>query len=183
MNAPGPCPDWRRLLEQRAARGGDEPAGWREAIAHLDGCSRCRDQAPALDPLLLLRRLPPVAIEPDEGRRMVAAVRALERRAEASRDRRRWWAAAALTLAAGGLWSARIVERDPLPVVRALPAEAARVPREPALVRPAAAPGLLLPAPAGVEIDSAAARVYELSDAAVDLVVVVDQGLQLRSRS
>src|SRR5262249_36619722 len=57
----GPCPDWRGLAAPRfdspgAATG--EPAGWAEALAHLDGCPACRRAALEADPTLLFRRLP-----------------------------------------------------------------------------------------------------------------------------
>ena len=60
------CPDWRSLSERRD----DEPEAWGKALAHLDGCDGCHDDALAAEPTLLFRRLPgPAAGPPTWGTR------------------------------------------------------------------------------------------------------------------
>lgn len=84
------CPDWTSLATHRHEREGVEPAGWTEALAHLDGgCGLCRRQALAADPTLVFRRLaavPAVTMtdaeersEADAVRVAVAAMRAASR--------------------------------------------------------------------------------------------------------
>jgi hypothetical protein len=70
------CPDWRQLAAARDASPA-EPAGWEEALRHLDGCPRCRHAAVAADPLLAFRRLPAPALAADEGEAMRLRVAAL----------------------------------------------------------------------------------------------------------
>ena len=56
------CPDWQRLTALRERDPDAEPPGWREALAHLDGCPACAAAALAADPLLVFRRLPRPAV-------------------------------------------------------------------------------------------------------------------------
>jgi hypothetical protein len=55
------CPAWDRLVAHRyegpRAHEAQEPPGWREALDHLDSCSRCREEALAADPSLVFRSL------------------------------------------------------------------------------------------------------------------------------
>lgn len=111
------CPDWRTLTAHRNDPRAPEPEGWDDALAHFDGCSRCRPAALAADPSLLFRRLrdsPPIsgvgsiAGSGDEDvlaiRQGVAALRAGRRLDDDRRRGRspwgRWAAAAALAVAA-----------------------------------------------------------------------------------
>jgi hypothetical protein len=111
------CPDWQTLAAWRDDPRGEEPAEWREALAHLDGgCARCRRAALAADPTLVFRRLAAPsapapaqeASEADAMRRAVAAMRAASRVEAVERRGRsfkalswkRWAAAAALAVAA-----------------------------------------------------------------------------------
>jgi hypothetical protein len=82
------CPDWRALARERAARPGD-PAGWDAALAHLDDCARCRRDAPAADPLLVFRRLPPVQVDGGEVEAMRLRVAALVRASEVGKPQGR----------------------------------------------------------------------------------------------
>ena len=62
------CPDWRRLVTERDAQGGDAgaEAAWGSACEHLDACPRCREAALDADPTLVFRRLAgPVATAAD----------------------------------------------------------------------------------------------------------------------
>ncbi len=70
------CPDWRRLAAARDADRTD-PAGWDEAIRHLDACPHCRPAALAADPLLVFRHLPAPALAADEAEAMRLRVAAL----------------------------------------------------------------------------------------------------------
>ena len=97
------CPDWTALAA-RGALEDAEPAGWAEAVAHFDACSRCRREALAADPLLVFRRLPASEMPPAEEhsevesmRQAVAAMRTA-RRLESRRSFAGWrrWAAAAV---------------------------------------------------------------------------------------
>jgi hypothetical protein len=102
------CPDWRSLAAHRDDPRTAEPASWRQALAHLDGCAVCREEAYAAEPTLVFRRLPALdrdaAAEVESMRQAVAVLRS-GRRAEAGRRGaaarwRRWAAAAVFALAA-----------------------------------------------------------------------------------
>ncbi|HYL06292.1 MAG TPA: hypothetical protein VE075_09645, partial [Thermoanaerobaculia bacterium] len=72
------CPDWRRLdPADRDAPGSPHAAArWREALHHLDGgCTRCRQEALAVDPTLVFRRLPAPELGPAQEAEEVAAAR------------------------------------------------------------------------------------------------------------
>ncbi len=70
------CPDWRQLAAARDASP-DEPAGWDEALRHLDDCPACRRAAVEADPLLAFRRLPAPTFAADEVESMRLRVAAL----------------------------------------------------------------------------------------------------------
>ena len=158
------CPDWTALvaLRERAADAADaaEPAGWAEAVTHLDACPRCRREAMAADPLLVFRRLPvaemPEAVEQAEAESMRQAVAAMRtaKRLESRRSFagwRRWAAAAVLTVAS------LAVGRDKAPVILS----PAAVPEAAAV---AAAPEAPSPAATAVleRLDGSDARVYQV---------------------
>jgi hypothetical protein len=75
------CPDWRRLdASVRDAPGKPgarwQEARWQEALRHLDGgCPRCWQEAVAVDPTLIFRRLPAPELGPAEEADEVAAAR------------------------------------------------------------------------------------------------------------
>ena len=77
------CPDWRLLSERRDR----QPDVWDAALHHLDGCTRCRDAALAVEPTLLFRRLPAPVVPASEVAAMKQAVAALRRN---GCGRRRW---------------------------------------------------------------------------------------------
>ena len=92
------CPDWTALAVRR-----DD--GWEAAVEHFDGCTLCRREALAADPLLVFRRLPAAELTPGEEqaeidavRQAVAAMRTAERleRRRSFAGWRRWAAAAVL---------------------------------------------------------------------------------------
>jgi hypothetical protein len=100
------CLDARRFLQQADAA--SEPQR-DAALEHLDGCADCAAVAPSLDPLLLFRRLPELAVSAAETARMREAVAVL-RRAPADPAPPRaagvMLRLAAAIVAAGGLWLA-----------------------------------------------------------------------------
>lgn len=78
-------PDWEGLVARRDA-GGREPAGWADAVAHMESCEPCRRAALAADPTLVFRRLPAAATDAadaDAMRRAVASLRRASRVAAA----------------------------------------------------------------------------------------------------
>ncbi|MES1241821.1 MAG: hypothetical protein ABUT39_09405 [Acidobacteriota bacterium] len=198
------CPDWTALTAHRRDRDAIEPAGWSEALAHLDGgCSLCRRQALAADPTLVFRRLaavPAVSMTPVQERSEVEAVRAavaamrtasrldsLEARPRTSSVWKRWTMgalAAALALAAvtipggpGGPAS------KPAPSKKAA-ADAAifregRVDVGPydGLVAAAQQADLEEPVVEGVNLPDA--RVYHMSGEGLSVVMVVDESLDI----
>jgi len=98
------CPDWRSL----AARREREPEAWERALAHLDDCGRCGEEALAAEPTLLFRRLPKPAVgsaDVESMKRAVANLRRTEPLQHPARRRSatalRAAAVAALLLAAG----------------------------------------------------------------------------------
>jgi len=167
------CPDWMALVALReraahAAHAGDtaEPAGWAEAVTHLDACPRCRREAMAADPLLVFRRLPvaemPEAEERAEAESMRQAVAAMRsaKRLESRRSFagwRRWAAAAVLTVASLTLGDRAPVELNPA-VAEPATASAAGA------VAVAAAPAAPSPAATAVleRLDGSDARVYQV---------------------
>jgi hypothetical protein len=179
------CPDWQGLAALRGEPAGPfEPAAsaasakWADAVAHLDGCQRCRREALAADPLLVFRRLPALQLgeaaersEVESMRQAVAAMRT-GRRLE-SRHRfagwRRWAAAAALVVASFA------VSRDPSPVVAVsapLPAPAAP-PQEAVGARFEGTPEML------EGLDRPDARVYQMKGKDMAVVMIVDKSFDV----
>lgn len=193
------CPDWRRLVAARERGAGEDPSGWREALEHLEVCPRCRRAALQADPLLALRDLPEPALEGDEGRRMVAATRALRRRQAATvRWRRRAAAAVAVvTVVAALAVGSGILERgdETTRVARGTseevtPAEgagdlASTTDTATGARRSAAretAPASTTSMPSVLDLEQSTARVYEVTDADLAVVVVIDDELDLGDR-
>lgn len=163
------CPDWTLLVAARE-RADAEPAGWTEAMAHLEACPRCRREAVAADPLLVFRRLPAVAMpegderaEAESMRQAVAAMRTA-RRLESRQHFagwRRWAAAAVLAIASLSVgW-----DKAPRP---AEPEPAALKAAEPA-------PAVLPAGSATLEsLDGSDARVYQMNGQDVTAFMIVD---------
>jgi len=161
------CPDWTLLVAARE-RADAAPAGWTEAMAHLDACPRCRREAVAADPLLVFRRLPALAMpegderaEAESMRQAVAAMRTA-RRLESRQHFagwRRWAAAAVLATASLSVSWDKVPRPEPVPLKAAEPA--------PVAPRPAG--------PAALEaLDSADARVYQMNGQDVTAFMIVD---------
>jgi len=198
------CPDWKALAAWRDDPRAEEPAAWRQALAHLDqGCVQCRREAVAADPTLVFRRLAAVpepspaeeASEADAMRRAVAAMRAASRVEAAERhghparsmrsmrtlNWKRWAAAAALAVAAlsmpGG--DARL-HRTPGLIPQATPAVLS-VGGPAAVVLPAAA----LPAASADDlptlegVDRPGARVYHMDGEGLAGTMIFDETLDV----
>ena len=73
------CPDWRALVAAHEAEPEADEPDWAAARHHAAECSRCRAEALAADPLLLFARLPERNVEPREIVDMQGAVAALVR--------------------------------------------------------------------------------------------------------
>lgn len=186
------CPDWRALTVHRKDPLSEEPAGWQEALAHLDGCPACRREAPAADPTLLFRRLPALdmsalgpAAEAAEVESMIQAVatlrtaRRLETPERASRAAwKRWSAAAALATVALSLGAGHGLRREAAVSLSSLP-----VPSRSRTVIPA---GEVTPrfasdqVPVVEELNRPAARVYQMDGGKnLSVVMIVDERLDV----
>ena len=173
------CPDWTALTAHRHDggrnhRGGVEPEGWNEALAHFDGgCQLCRKPALKSDPTLVFRRLAQVPAatmteaqeraEVDSVIQAVAAMRTASRLEKGSRRGvlagiggwKRWSAAAALALAALTI---------PSDDARRVAQLRANLVEEQAVLQAGSAPTL------GGEVD-----LYHLDDQEIAVVMVIDE--------
>jgi hypothetical protein len=165
------CPDWSALTARR--HNADEPAEWTAAVEHFDGCTLCRRDAVAADPLLVFRRLPVVEMTPAEESSEVAAMRQAVaamrtgKRLEARRSFAGWrrWAAAAV-LAVVSLSVSRDREPQLDPVVTA-----------PQALMPAASLGTSVQVLDGV--NRPGARVYHLDSDDFSSVMIFDESLDV----
>lgn len=157
------CPDWTALAVRR-----DD--GWEAAVEHFDGCTLCRREALAADPLLVFRRLPASELTPAEEQAEIDAVRqavTAMRKAERLEWRRsfagwrRWAAAAVLAVAA------LTVGRDRV----AGPERAGET--------PAAPMSLAAPAPTLEGVNRPGARVYHMDGEGLSVVMVFDESLDV----
>ena len=154
------CPDWVALTAHRFDRSCEEPSGWSEALVHLDSCPSCRRAAFAVDPTLAFRR-PPAPKEVDV-ESILQGARVL-RRASRVRPPRLWReAAAAAALVTVALWVApsgapvedfKISESVPNPYVESLPTVEA--------------------------VDRPEARIYQLADDELSMVMIIDETLDV----
>lgn len=182
MSVPATCYDWPELTAHRRRPQAEEPAVWRQALAHLDDCPACRRAALAADPTLLFQRLatPERAdrnSDIDERSEVEAALQAVSalraaRRVEGRRSgvRRvsgwaRWAAAAGLALLALSLET-----QGPGAAFApdgAAPSLVSRLPRPPRQPITAAAAG------------QAGARIYHLDGDDLSVVMIVDESLDV----
>jgi hypothetical protein len=167
------CPEWSRV----AALRDDEPAGWTEALEHLDACQHCRPEALKADPLLVFRRLPVTDLNPGEERSeaesmrlAVAAMRNAGRLESHHRFAgwRRWAAAAVLALASLALGRGRTPHSTAAMTAAVAPA-AAQHSAAPAAAEPAAIEGLNRPG----------ARVYHMDGEGLSVFMIVDESLDV----
>ncbi len=158
------CPNWERLLALRET--GVEPAEWKEARQHLADCPTCRRVALARDPMLLFAGLRPLHLAPAELERMVDSVRLLVRSEGFRRQERvQWWSRG----------SAKTALRAAAVAGLALLSDGRFLPVGP---QPGAAPTPQV-FPAVEAVESSAARLYQLGDGQLDVVLIVDAGLDV----
>jgi hypothetical protein len=201
------CPDWTALTAHRHDRNhreGSEPAGWGEALTHLDGCTLCRRQALAADPTLVFRRLaavPAAAMTPaeerseaDSVRAAVAAMRAASRldslRLDSLNTRPRTsslWKRWSMGAMAAVLALAAVV----VPSERVVPSSSSKVAADAAIFREgrvevgpldepvAAAQQVDLEESVVEGVNLPDARVYHMSGDGLSVVMVVDESLDI----
>ncbi len=187
------CPDWRQLAAYRhEGPQTTEPAGWQEALEHLDRCPACRQSAVHADPTLLFRRLPGLAAEMSAGEeaaevesmRQAVAVMRTARRLEPPSERsvwKHWVAAAALAAAALSLGAGHGLHRGPAGPTTLGNALALAVPALPAgpqvSAAAAGAPRFVSePVPMVEELNRPAARVYQMDGGKnLSVVMIVDE--------
>lgn len=171
------CPDWRSLERRRDQR----PEAWERALAHFDACPRCHDQALAVEPTLLFRRLPAPEVGGDEIAAMRQAVTALRRSEQASLRAATGWAGGLRAAALAAILITAALLQGALPVDRDWPGR-----DRPGLpmgltVAENAAPGLAAfagTAPASLALDRMP-LVEDLDPAYGSVVQVVDDDLSL----
>jgi len=189
------CPDWAALTAHRADPRGEEPAGWREALAHLESCADCRREALQADPTLIFQRLSAAESREDTRgpeqeaeavRQAVASLRQASRLTPRRRHAQAWTrAAAAAVLAVAGLTAGSVASlRGGSPPAVSTPVTLAGVPA-PALSRRAAAvvPAALHSGPSQMpmleELNRPDARVYQIDGENLSVVMIVDEGLDV----
>jgi hypothetical protein len=72
------CPDWNRLRSRQE----NDPEAWERGLEHFDACDQCRDQALAVEPTLMFRRLPAPVVGKSDVEAMKQAVAVLRRSEE-----------------------------------------------------------------------------------------------------
>ncbi len=180
------CPDWRALVAARDAEPAADLPAWAEARRHAAQCGRCRQEALLADPLLLFSRLPERRVTPDEIGDMQAAVAALVRAGRiaegagaVSGSARRSAGSGLFSIsrvaAALGICSLLALSGAP----RSRPAGLGEVARSPQSTRAALA-GEVLPLDSVVEeLDRPGARIYELPQSDMAVVMIVDASLDV----
>jgi len=83
------CPNWDDLARRRSTAR-REPAAWRQAIRHLDGCRSCRRQALESDSLLVFRLRSEASRKPLDEAAAAAEVDAMCRSVRAVVHSRQW---------------------------------------------------------------------------------------------
>lgn len=178
------CPDWRLLLTERdrAERSGgltDTPA-WRAAVGHLADCAACRGAAFELDPALLFVAHSPIEVSDEEVDRIQANVHVLRRARSAERASAEPRRRIARFASAAAVISLMIL----LPTHTARPPSAPLSASGPNLASEMSpfAGGLSLgdgPAPLIEPLDLPAARIYQLGEGDLSVVMVVDESIDV----
>ena len=174
------CPDWRALSAAREADPAAELPAWEEARRHAAHCARCRQTALAAEPLLLFARLPERRVSAGEIGEMQTAVAALVRAGRVAQGsssaptRHRSVGRLSVTRAAAALVVCSLVALSGAP--RSRPSGGALL-----------AGGDFGPAQGGLppvgsvveELDRPGARIYELPQADMAVVMIVDASLDV----
>jgi transcriptional regulator with XRE-family HTH domain len=181
------CPDWRVLAGRRDEAVDREAADWSAAVAHFEsGCTLCRRDALAADPILVFRRLRTAAemsqaqeaSEVDAVRQAVAAMRTASRvDSIESRNRagwKRWVAAAGLIAAALSVTTDNAWQRQGLPGQAAAGRRGAVLPASYAGATGTGATELPT-----AEGGRPGARVYHMDGEGMSVVMIVDESLNV----
>ncbi len=185
------CPDWRTLTAARDADPAAESPAWEEARRHAAHCGRCREAALAADPLLLFARLPERQVSADEIGDMQSSVAALLRASRVgpvgpfSKDRdrstptlRRAFGRLGVFRVAAALGVCSLLALSGAP--RSRPVEAGMFAAGGARVVQGERAEELLPLGSVVEeLDRPGARIYELPQADMAVVMIVDASLDV----
>jgi hypothetical protein len=174
------CPDWRRLLAARdRAEGVTEPA-WRSAVEHLGGCPSCRATAFELDPSLLFVAQSPIEVSDDEigtiqaNVRVLRRARAQERAALEPRRRMARIASAAAVISLMVLLPTHTSRQSTiLPVVAGPSLTLQRAPFAGGLAFEDSSAPLIEP------YDLPLARIYQLGEDDLSVVMVVDESIDV----
>lgn len=177
------CPDWRYLLgeRERARPGVDFEASdsWRSAIDHLRGCAACRVTALELDPVLLFAAQQPLEVSDDDVARIKANVRTLRRAREAERASGETHRRVGRVAAAAAVVALMVL----------LPTQTSRqttvVSAGPSLAADSSPPSTRDlpfgdgPAPMIEPLDLPLARIYQLGEDDLSVVMVVDESIDV----
>lgn len=172
------CPNWSELLEQRERADRGLPSGWSEAIGHLRGCGSCRSKAVRLDPTLLFSAQPTLQVTDAEVSDIVASVRTLRRARQAEEavgePRRRWgrFAAAAAAIFLLVLLP-NLTPRQAAPPLTDAPRLASEFVASPGSIVGEASAPVIEP------LDLPLARIYQLGEEDLSVVMVVDESLDV----
>lgn len=181
------CPDWSALVAARDAGPPADLPAWMAARRHLADCGSCRGEALAADPLLIFDRLPERTVSPNEIASMQAAVASLVRAGRVAQAPPGSGHGAAtvgfrsVSRFAAALGACFLLALSGAPRPHAPPPE---------LDRSAAAgsfvPGQQVAGEGGApmqsaveELDRPGARIYELSQADMAVVMIVDASLDV----
>lgn len=163
------CPDragWRALLEHRFRSSESPPPEWEESRRHLRTCARCRTVATRLDGALLWTLLPATEEGSELPARRLAAEVLGRVRTSPLDDRGAWRTAVGV---AALLVVASTVALTPLDR-RAVTAVASP---------PVAAPESGATAGSAEVVGRPGARIYELADEGIAVVLIVDESLDV----
>lgn len=178
------CAELQRLAPDSLLASDLEPAQQRLAAEHLRDCPECRRRAVEADPSILFLELPTLEVGEAEVEAVRSTVNAMRRarvlESEASRPLSRWWRqAAAAVLLAGVL----LLPGDTPVEQRTGESSPALVAETWELVAPLEDAGLLVSAsePSSVieNLNRPQARIYQLTEEDLSLVMIVDESLDL----
>ncbi len=180
------CPDWRALAAARDADSAVDLPAWVEARRHAAECPHCRSAAFAAEPLLLFERLPERTVTPDEIAGMQAAVASLVRASRVGRGGQvaaqpisaaSGWRSLSRLVAALGICSLLALSGAPRPHSRGFADLAAEGSALQGLE--AAFEGASPVQSAVEELDRPGVRIYELPQADMAVVMIVDASLDV----
>lgn len=172
------CPNWGELLERREHVDRELPSDWNSAIGHLRGCGSCRSEALQLDPTLLFSAQSTLEVTDAEVSDIVSSVRTLRRSRQAEEavgePRRRWGRFAAAAAAVFLL----VLLPNLTPRQAAPPLMESSRPTSEFVAAPRSMVGDPS-APVIEPLDLPFARIYQLGEEDLSVVMVVDESLDV----